>query len=81
MPLWLADKNDYSLISSGDIIETDGLAKVLEGDANAEVRLVVSKQNGDKVIIWTRHTLSADQIKWIRAGSALNLIREQRQAN
>ncbi|KAG8893228.1 aconitate hydratase [Tulasnella sp. 403] len=78
LPLWFANKADYSLISAGDVIETEGLAKLLEGDENAQIRLLVTKRDGSKVQIETRHTMSADQVKWVKAGSALNYIREQK---
>ncbi|KIO17360.1 hypothetical protein M407DRAFT_85069, partial [Tulasnella calospora MUT 4182] len=51
---------------------------VLAGDTNAQVTLKVTKKDGSKVEIATRHTLSADQIKWVKAGSALNYIKEQK---
>lgn len=80
MPIWLADKNDYHSISAGDVIETEGVAEILRGNTDTQVQLIVTKPNGEKVTIQTRHTLSADQAKWIKAGSALNYIREQKAA-
>ncbi|KAG8922466.1 aconitate hydratase, partial [Tulasnella sp. 417] len=80
VPVWFADKSDYGRIDSGDVIETEGLANVLAGDTNAQITLKVTKKDGSKVEIPTRHTLSADQIKWVKAGSALNYIKEQKAA-
>jgi len=80
LPLWFANKDDYSLISSGDSIETVGLADVLGGDETASIKLKVTKRNGETVLIETKHTLSADQIKWVLSGSALNYIKEQKAA-
>lgn len=51
---------------------------MLGGNPNTQVRLLVTKRDGRTVKLETRHTLSADQISWIRAGSALNYIREQK---
>lgn len=80
LPLWFADKRDYSSIAAGDTVETEGLANVLAGDTSAQIRIVVKKRGRETVTIDTRHTLSADQVQWIRAGSALNMISElQRQ--
>lgn len=33
--------------------------------------------DGSKVIILTNHTYNAAQIEWFKAGSALNLIKQQ----
>jgi homoaconitase len=45
----------------------------------AVVRLKVTKRETKEVkLIETKHTMSEDQLKWLRAGSALNHIRAQR---
>ncbi|EIN13533.1 aconitate hydratase [Punctularia strigosozonata HHB-11173 SS5] len=76
LPLWFVDKSDYSRIGSGDVLETVGLEDLLEkGTGDIEVR--VTKRNGDVFEIPTRHTMSADQLKWLKAGSALNHIKTQ----
>lgn len=77
LPLWFADKNDYSRIGSGDVVQTIGLADLIEGRQNAEVKLKVTKRTGEVFEILTKHTMSEDQLKWLRAGSALNFIRSQ----
>ncbi|GHJ88619.1 hypothetical protein NliqN6_5021 [Naganishia liquefaciens] len=74
LPLWLSDKADYAKISAMDTVETEGLANLLNGDVNAQVTLKVTKPSGEVERIPTRHTLSADQVNWLRAGSALNYI-------
>lgn len=77
LPLWFADKADYSRIGSGDIVETIGLADLIEGRENATVKLKVTTRTGEVFEIPTKHTMSEDQLKWFRAGSALNFIRSQ----
>lgn len=77
LPLWFADKADYSRIGSGDVVETIGLADLIEGRQNAAVTLQVTKRTGEVFEILTKHTMSEDQLKWFRAGSALNFIRSQ----
>lgn len=37
----------------------------------------VTKRSGETFEIPTRHTMSSDQLKWLRAGSALNYIRSK----
>ena len=39
--------------------------------------LRVSRPSGEVMEVETRHTLSADQVEWLRAGSALNWIGAQ----
>lgn len=66
---------DYSLIGMGDVVETDGLDALLRGDLSAVVKVVVTKPDGSRHEIETDHSLSRDQVDYIRAGSALNVIR------
>jgi len=75
LPLWFADKADYTRIGSGDVIQTVGLADLLEGKPDAVIILKVITREGQTFEIPTKHTMSPDQVKWLRAGSALNYIR------
>jgi aconitase A len=79
LPLWFANKSDYSKISAHDQIETIGLKSLLSGENIGEsgIRLKVTKPSGEVVEIETKHTMSPDQVEWLRAGSALNYIGEQ----
>ncbi|EJT98869.1 aconitate hydratase [Dacryopinax primogenitus] len=79
LPLWFVDKDDYSKIGAGDRINTIGLDKIIACDPSAQVTLEVTKRDSGEVLqIPTKHTLSEDQIAWLKAGSALNFIREQK---
>ncbi|PBL00810.1 aconitate hydratase [Armillaria gallica] len=75
LPLWFADKADYSRIGSGDIVETVGLSDLLQGGTRNTIEIKVTPRNGEPFTVLTRHTMSVDQLKWLRAGSALNHIR------
>ncbi|PFH54669.1 hypothetical protein AMATHDRAFT_72436 [Amanita thiersii Skay4041] len=77
LPLWFANKEDYSRIDSGDIIETIGLADTFREVDGASISIKVTKRNGEVFDILTKHTMSVEQLKWLRAGSALNYIRSQ----
>ncbi|KAI6158751.1 aconitase family-domain-containing protein [Pisolithus thermaeus] len=77
LPLWFADVADYSHVGSGDTVETMGIAALLGGDPNAAIKLRVLKRSGEVIEIPVKHTMSADQLNWFRAGSALNYIRSQ----
>ncbi|KZO99808.1 aconitate hydratase [Calocera viscosa TUFC12733] len=79
LPLWFVDKEDYTKIGAGDHISTIGLDKVIAGDSSAQVTLEVTKRDSGEIFqIPTKHTLSEDQIAWLKAGSALNFIRDQK---
>ena len=77
LPLWFIDKADYSRIGSGDVIETVGLDDLFNGKERLTITIKVTKRTGETFEIPTRHTMSADQLKWLRAGSALNYIRSK----
>ena len=76
MPLWFADKRDYARIGFGDSVETVGLADLLNEVPGTVISVRVTKRDsGETFEIPTRHTMSTDQLRWLRAGSALNHIR------
>ena len=79
LTLLFADEADYELIGGGDKVSTRGLEALIKpgGDLSAQVTLVVEKPNGTVHEIATKHSLSKAHLDWIRAGSALNVIREQ----
>jgi len=75
LPLWFVDKTDYSKIGSGDVLETIGLSDLFDGKHDASIKVKVTKLDGSTFEIVTKHTMSADQLNWLKAGSALNYIR------
>ncbi len=75
--MWFADKNDYERIGSGAVIETIGVHDLVSGNPDATVRVKVTTPAGESFEVTTKHTMSSDQLKWLRAGSALNYIRAQ----
>lgn len=76
MPLTFISDADYSLISAGDRVSTKGFDKLLrDGDLSATVYVVVDKADGSRHEIETEHALSADQVNWLKYGSALNMIK------
>ena len=77
LPLWFVNKDDYSRVGSGDTVETIGLERLFSGEQTADIRVRVTKRDGSAFEIPTKHTMSVDQLKWLRAGSALNYIRSQ----
>ncbi|KAG7099424.1 hypothetical protein E1B28_001276 [Marasmius oreades] len=75
LPLWFADKADYSRIGAGDKVKTLGLEALLQGKMDASISIKVTKRDSRVFEIPMKHTMSVDQLKWFRAGSALNHIR------
>ncbi len=71
LPLTFGDPKDYELVEQGDRISVVGLAGLAPGQP-VEVR--IHKAGGRTLTIQTRHSLTAEQIGWFRAGSALNAV-------
>ncbi|KAK4056964.1 aconitate hydratase [Microbotryomycetes sp. JL221] len=81
LPLTFKNEQDYKLINSGDLISTKGFNELLrKGDLNQQIKVIIKKPNGEIKEIETEHTLSKDQIEWLRFGSALNMIKANNQS-
>lgn len=74
VPLTFANEADYDKIGAGDQVATVGLYEMLQNGGQGEVQLKVTKNNGEEVLIPTKHVISKDQAGFILAGSALNLL-------
>ena len=70
------NKEDYDLIKEKDVIDVIGL-KQLEPGKPVEIRLHHSDDTSDT--FFANHTLNENQIRWFKAGSALNLIKQENQ--
>lgn len=67
-------ESDYDLILENDTFNFTDLADFAPGK---QLTLEVVHANGSKDSIRLNHTYNAQQIDWFKAGSALNLIKEQ----
>ncbi|MHB8463457.1 MAG: aconitate hydratase [Acidimicrobiales bacterium] len=74
LPLVFVDPATYDAIGSDDRISVLGLGSLESG---APVRCLISKPDSTSVEFTCVHTLSAEQIAWFTAGSALNIIRRK----
>jgi aconitate hydratase len=74
LPLVFADPADYDRIQETDTFDLDGLDGLAPGST---VDLVIHHADGSRETVTLQHTMTAEQIAWFRAGSALNLIRNQ----
>jgi aconitate hydratase len=71
LALTFADRPDYNRIREDDRISLLGLQQ-LAADKPVECRLLHS--DGTSETLWLNHSFSEPQLKWFRAGSALNLL-------
>ncbi len=74
LPLVFADKSDYDRIQEDDKLDIVGLAHLAPG-RNVGVRL--QHADGSTESFEAMHTMNENQIAWFKAGSALNLIRQE----
>jgi aconitate hydratase len=72
LALTFADKLDYDKIQEDDTIDIIGLTTFAP---NTPLTLVFTHTNGSKDEIKANHTYNAQQIEWIKAAGALNIIR------
>jgi aconitate hydratase len=70
LPLTFADAKDYDKIEMNDRLSVVDLGHLAPGKP---VTVVVHKQSGD-VKIQANHSMTAQQITWFKAGSALNAL-------
>ncbi|EEP77099.1 aconitate hydratase [Uncinocarpus reesii 1704] len=68
VPLTFADKTDYDKIDACDSVDSVGLFDLLQNGGQGEVKLRVTKKNGETLNIPVKHTLSKDQCGFILAG-------------
>ncbi|MCI4670318.1 MAG: aconitate hydratase [Bacteroidia bacterium] len=71
--LTFANPADYDLIQEDDTftIHAEGMAP------GSQIKVTVHHADGSEDSFMTNHTYNEAQIEWLRAGSALNLIRKQ----
>ncbi len=74
LALTFSDKADYEKIKEADVIDVVGLSDFTPGNP---LKMVIHHESGSKDEIIATHSYNWSQIKWFKAGSALNLIRSQ----
>ena len=72
--LTFANVKDYDKIRQDDTVEILGFKKFAPGEP---LTVVLKHADGSKERFKVNHTYSAQQIEWVKAGSALNKIREE----
>ena len=77
LALTFENKADYEQVREDDSIDVLGLSKLAPG-VPLEIRL--NHSDGTSYTFKANQTLNENQISWFRAGSALNLIKQENQA-
>ncbi|MEK6974856.1 MAG: aconitate hydratase [Candidatus Thermoplasmatota archaeon] len=72
LPLTFANAADYERVQEDDRVSILGLAALAPGKT---LTVELKHRDGKVDRIQAKHTFSADQVAWFRAGSALNLLR------
>jgi aconitate hydratase len=73
VPLTFADPKDYDKIQEEDRVTL----KVSELEPEKPVKMLLKHSDGTSDEVMLNHTMNDTQIKWFKAGSALNLIAAQ----
>ena len=74
LTLTFANKDDYDKICENDKFDIIGLKDFAPG---VPLEVVITHDNGKKEKIQVTHSYNSAQIKWFKAGSALNLIKKE----
>ena len=77
LALTFANEADYDLIQEDDSFDFVDLKDFAPGKP---LTIVAKHSDGSEDTIVTNHTYNAGQIEWFKAGSALNLIKQQNNA-
>lgn len=72
--LTFMDENDYNLIQEDDTFNFVDLEAFAPGKP---LKIEVVHSDGSMDVVMTKHTYNEQQISWYRAGSALNMIKEE----
>lgn len=77
LPLTFVDPADYDKVQEDDRVDVLGLTELAPGQ---ELTIVLKHADGSQDTFAVKHTLTAEQIEWFKAGSALNYIRSKMNA-
>lgn len=71
LPMTFTNPSDYDQIEQDDRFSVHGLSNLSPGKP---VDITIHKQDGTEVKIQANHSMTEQQIKWFKAGSALNAL-------
>ncbi len=73
LPLTFSNPADYDKVQEGDRFSFMGLSELAPG---GQLNVTIKHADGSEDKIVVDHTMTAEQIDWFKAGSALNKIKE-----
>jgi aconitate hydratase len=76
LTLTFSEKADYNKIRENDKIDITGLKELSPG---RQITVILHHSDGTRDMIHANHSCNETQIEWFKAGSALNLIRKNKQ--
>jgi aconitate hydratase len=71
LALTFANSADYERIKEDDRLSFPDVAAIASGET---LKVEILHSDGEKEVVKAKHSYGADQITWLKAGSALNLI-------
>ncbi len=71
LPLTFSDPTDYDKVREADRVSITGLSTLAPGES---LEATLHHDDGSEVRFRLRHTLNEEQVRWFKAGSALNLL-------
>jgi len=71
LPLTFANPSDWGKIGQDDRVSVVGLSNLAP---ELPIELVIHKAGGEEIRIQAKHSMTAPQITWFKAGSALNAL-------
>lgn len=71
LPMTFADPANYEQIDQEDRVSVTGLSELAPGKP---VSVTIHKKDGKEITIQANHSMTEQQVKWFRAGSALNAL-------
>jgi aconitate hydratase len=75
LALSFENPDDYEKILEDDRISLEGVTKLAP---SSSIKVILNHADGSKESFTAVHTLNEEQIRWFKAGSALNLLREEK---
>ena len=77
LPLTFATAADYDKVREDDVVDILGLTTIAPGQ---QLTIKLTHGDGTSESFPVNHTMSAEQLEWFKAGSALNLVAKQQHA-
>ena len=74
LALTFSDKADYDKINEKDTFSINNIINI---KIDTQIEMIIHHDNGEDEAIFTNHTFNDNQIGWLKAGSALNLIAKE----